>query len=101
MAIMQVSVECVTPKDIRRIRREYPMFATKAFNELIEENAIVTPNGISSRFTRQEAIDRMLKLGALTKEQIIDNDYLDVKETYKSVGWGLYEENDYYAFHSK
>jgi len=63
--------------------REFPAFVIQAFNECIEEAKI----NHSSDVMQNDVIERIMKLSDSTRNQIFENHWLDIEDTFRKAGW--------------
>ncbi len=63
--------------------RVFPDFVIQAFNECISESQIKRTKVV----TQENVIDRIIKLGNVTKKDVFENHWLDVEEHYRKAGW--------------
>lgn len=73
------------PSDMELIenQREFPEFVVSAFNECIKRNW----NGREAKIKQDEVISAMLKTRKVKRNQIFDNNYLDIEPLYESQSW--------------
>lgn len=70
-------------RDQARKLKRFPPEVIEAFNELIAENL----NGLSSKFTQDAVVSRiMLKLD-IPRAKIFNNKWLDIERTFEKAGW--------------
>lgn len=63
--------------------REFPDFVIQAFNECIVESRI----NHSNKVTQNDAVERIMRLGNVSRNEVFENKWLDVERYYRKAGW--------------
>ena len=61
--------------------REFPDFVIQAFNECIVESRI----NHSNKVTQNDAVERIMKLGNVSRNEVFENKWLDVERYYRKL----------------
>jgi hypothetical protein len=66
-------------------QRSFPDFVIQAFNQLIEAEKIKHSDSVYQK----DVLALIVKLGNVTHSTIFENNWLDIEDYYKSVGWNV------------
>ena len=78
----------IKPSEVTKKKEELlPEFVLEAANNLIAKNW----NGDRSKFSLDDLIGEIIRVSGkeITREQVFDNEWLEIEDVYRAVGWSV------------